>query len=536
MVFWKIPGNSEDTTKKVTLSGWLNNEKNPLTVDNKLEGSFSVTSVSSDNKETTNKVQIKKEKQSDSEQSMINLQYNESIKAYTYGNNVLEALSEFTKMTEGNLLYIYISDYLPLIKQIIGEKDSDNGIDYKQKVLDFINTSGDNIKIENTDAYVLDFTINPNSESPTKFSIDFDPDDTNNILDVIIKDFSYSGCLGNISFSLLKNFNNSDSTSFKSNDNIGYVDLSTLPLLTKIGIKTTERRDYEIEGSLIMKTSGVVSRFVDVDIKPTVKVYLKVGDTVDKNNLFTIDGLVEIYYTTDEVESDVNWFSKSGTKKYSTIVTQYFIKDTDAYIKKEKKSYQNDGKSSVFSNNWTRSGYYITNDDLYYVHLDQATMVQDMLYYVMVFSLEQESVYENIKEYATDTKIDLDNMLSYFKYFKKIDNENKYQLYMRLAVIDVYADLYYFNEEGDNQYLLSRLHVYSSFNIVVASINLNLDVSNNTTISSTYYNKMVSTPTYTSKYEQFFTDWDNDSNLKNLQIRTDYTNNDSSVLYHLQVK
>lgn len=535
MVFWKIPGNNEDTTKKVTLSGWLNNEKNPLTVDNKLEGSFSVTSVSSDNKETTNKVQIKKEKQSDSEQSIINLQYNESIKAYTYGNNVLEALSEFIKMTEGNLLYIYVSDYLPLIKQIIGEKDSDNGIDYKQKVLDFINTSGDNIKIENTDAYVLDFTINPNSESPTKFSIDFDPDDTNNILDVIIKDFSYNGCLGNISFSLLKNFNNSDSTSFKSNDNIGYVDLSTLPLLTKIGIKTTERRDYEIEGSLIMKTSGVATWIVDVDIKPTVKVYLKVGDTVDKNNLFTIDGLVEIYYTTDVTDTST-LVNTSATRTYSTIVTQYFIKDTDAYIKKDKKSFKSTGSRKTIFSSWTWSDYTLTNDDLYYVHLDQATMVQDMLYYIMVFSLEQESVYEKIKDMANENSIDLDNMLGYFKYFKKIDNENKYQLYMRLVVLDVYADLYYFNEEGDNQYLLSRFHVYSSFNIGLGSIKLDLDVSNNTTISSTYYNKMVSTSTYTSEYEQFFTDWDNDSNLNNLQLRTDYTNNDSSVLYHVQVK
>ena len=535
MVFWKIPGNNEDTTKSVTFDGWLNNEKNPLTVDNKLEGSFSVTSVSSDNKSTTNKVQIKKEKQTDSDKSMITLQYNESIKAYTYGESAMGALSEFTKMTEGNLLYIYVSDYLPLIKQIIGEKDSDNGIDYKQKVLDFINESGDNVKVENTDAYVLDFTINPNSESPTKFSIDFDPDDTNNILDVIIKDFSYSGCLGNISFSLLKNFNNDNSTSFKTNDNIGYVDLSTLPLLTKIGIKTTERRDYEIEGSLIMKTSGVASWIIDVDIAPTVKVYLNVGDTVDKNNLFTIDGLVEIYYTTD-VNDTSGVFNTSATRTYSTIVTQYFIKDTDAYIKKDKSTFQSTGSRKNIFGSWTWTDYALTNEDLYYVHLDQKTMVQDMLYYIMVFSLEQSSVYDKIKEMASSNSIDLDNILSYFKYFKKSDSEPKYEIKLTMVVLDVYADIYYFDEEGDNQYLLSRFHVYSSFNIGIGSIKLDLDVSNNTMISSTYYDKMISTDTYTSEYDQFFTDWENDSNLKNLQIRTDYTNEDSSVLYHVQVK
>ena len=536
-MIWFLPGNNEDTTKSISLSGWVNNSEIPTNVNGKLEGSFSVTSVSSDNTSTTNTIQLKKEKQDD-EKSIIKLQYNESIQAYTYDTSIVGALEEFSNVTETNLIYIYVKDYLPLIKEMLGNTENKETTDYKQKVLDFINTSSFDIKIENSEAYVLDFTISPNSENPTKMSINFNPSDTTSIVDVIVKDFTYSNCTGNVTFSLLKDFNNDNSTSFKSTDDIGYVDLTTLPLLTKMGIKTTNRRKYEMEGTLTAKTSGVASWFVDVDINPTVRVYLNVGDTVDKNNLFTIDGLVEIDYTTsvDEDKGTLN-LGTTGTRKYSNILTQYFIKDTDAYIKKDKKQYQSDGSRKNIIKDWTWTDYYIKNEDYYFCHLDQATMVQDMLYYILVFSLEQSSLYSTIENLMKDNSVDTSKLLSYFKYFKAIEDQNKFQAKLNFVVLDVYADLYYHNEEDENQYLLSRVNAYTNFSIInVAKITLNLDVTNKTTISDTFNTKMISTDSIVSEYEQFFKDWDSDSNTSGLQIRTDKTIEDSSVFYHKVIK
>ncbi len=533
-MIWYLPGNNEDTTKSISLSGWINNTEIPTNVDGKLEGSFSVTSVSSDNTSSTNTIQLKKEKQDD-EKSIIKLQYNESIQAYTYDTSLVGALKEFSEITESNLVYIYVKDYLPLIKEILGNTEDKEATDYKQKVLDFINTSSFDIKIENSEAYVLDFTIAPNSEKPTKMSINFNPSDSTSIVDVIVKDFTYSNCTGNVTFSLLKDFNNDNSTSFKSTDDIGYVDLTTLPLLLKMGIKTTNRKKYEMEGTLKAKTSGLATLVIDVDINPTVRVYLNVGDSVDENNLFTIDGLIEIDYTSN-VNEDKGALSTKGTRKYSNILTKYYIKDTDAYIKKDKTQYQSDGSRKNIFSSWTWTDYYVTNEDYYFCHLDQATMVSDMLYYILVFSLEQSSLYSSIENLMSENSVDMSKILDYFKYFKAIENENKFQAKMNFVVLDVYADLYYHNEEDENQYLLSRINAYTNFNIGIAKITLNLDVTNNTTISNTFNTKMISTDSTISEYDQFFKDWDSDSNTSNLKIRTDKTSEDSSVYYHKVIK
>ena len=44
-----------------------------------------------------------------------------------------------------------------------------------------------------------------------------------------------------------------------------------------------------MSGNLIFKTSGIASLILSADINASVNIYLKVGDTVDENNLFTID-------------------------------------------------------------------------------------------------------------------------------------------------------------------------------------------------------------------------------------------------------
>ncbi len=418
-------------------------------------------------------------------------------------------------------MYIYLVDYLPIINQMLGNEveSSTQNVDYMGSILSFVSDNIDNVKIEANTSFQLDFTYNIKTDNPTSFSVAFDPDDVNNVISITIKDMTYNGCSGDITFSILKEFNSANSTSFATKDNIGYVDLTTLPLLTKIGIATTNRRDYEMSGNLIFKTSGLTNILLSADINADVNVFLKVGDTVDEHNLFTIDGLIEITLPEEKTE-DKPTFGTSATLDKDYYTTRFFIKDTDAYVNKTHTNlHYTASRKNIFSS-WGSWEGPTTNVTQTYLKLTQAQIVQDMMYYVFDFSLNAGDTLAEIEKFvnlSSDT-----DPLDFFKSFelKNDGTNNYYQCYLNIvSLIKVYVDLYYYDEENEYQYLLERLHVHSTFDIAIATIKIDLDVTNKPFITDLYYEKMVSTDSYTCFYDQFLIEWNNDSNLANMEFR-----------------
>ncbi|MDY4184306.1 MAG: hypothetical protein SOX92_08480, partial [Candidatus Onthovivens sp.] len=118
-------------------------------------------------------------------------------------------------------MYIYLEDYLPTINQMLGNEveNSTTKTDYVGSVLNFVSNNIDNIKIEANTSFQLDFTYNTKTENPTSFSVNFNPEDLNNVISVTIKNFTFNGCSGDITFAILKEFNSSNTTSFATKDN-----------------------------------------------------------------------------------------------------------------------------------------------------------------------------------------------------------------------------------------------------------------------------------------------------------------------------
>lgn len=398
-------------------------------------------------------------------------------------------------------------------------ENSTTKTDYVGAVLNFVSNNIDNIKIEANTSFQLDFTYNTKTENPTSFSVNFNPEDLNNVISITIKDMTYNGCSGDITFAILKEFNSSNTTSFATKNNIGYVDLTTLPLLTKIGIATTNRRDYEMSGNLIFKTSGIASLLLSANINASVNIYLKVGDTVDENNLFTIDGLIEITLP-ESINENKPAFGTSATLDKDNYTTRFFIKDTNAYVNKTHfNSHQTASRKTIF-NSWSEWSAPVYTKDETYLKLTQEQIVNDMMYYIFDFSLNAGETLKEIEKFVNLGK-DTDP-LDFFKSFElKNDGTNDYyQCYLNIkSLIKVYADLYYYHGENDYKYLLERLHVHSNFDIVIGKINIDLDVTNNPYITDTYYEKMVSSDNYTCVYDQFLIDWNNDSQRANMEFR-----------------
>lgn len=486
-----------------------------------LEGKFVTSTQNADNTNTENTIQLKKDKHPEEEnESLIKLQYNDKIQAYTKGSDVLGALKEFSSLTKSNLLYVYVSDYLPLLASMCGTTSvNQNEVNYKDKILTFVKDNIDNIKIEANTAFTLDFTYGTKEEKQTEFSVNYAPDAENNLLDITIKNMTYNNCVGDITFSILKGFDNSKSTSFKSTSDIGYVDLTTLPLLMKVGIQTTNRHDYEMSGTLKLKTGAIASLILKADITAAVTIHLRVGTDLDSHNLFTVKAIIEIVNKGEETKPKAVSFDTEFIKHFDMTSTKFYIKDTDAYIHQQRNTLCSKGTKKKLSQTWSWGEWYTGSIKDIYLKTTQEQMVNDMMYYIFDFSLDAKETLEQIQKFI-GMDIDMD-FLSLFKYFKLV-NENGvdfYQALLQIATIKVYADLYYNHEQDEFAYTLDRLHIHSSFDILIASINIDLDVTNKPIVDATYYDKMVSTSDKLSEYDSFFIDWENNPNLKNLEYR-----------------
>lgn len=459
----------------------------------------------------------------------VNIEYNDKLRVLSTKTALVESLKEVTAINSGNLLYVYISDYIPLIQNLIGEKvESTSSIEANyDNVMKCLTSLGDAIKIEATSSYIIDLSIDftklnldiinsdLSSMGSLKCTINLNPTD-NKYLQLTLKDINYDGCTGDITASLTTYSDKSSEISFS--DSIGQVDLTTLPLLTKVGIATTEKKAYKMSGNLTAKTTGVVSWFMSVDINASVDVYLSVGDELDANGLYKIKGYLII---NNNKEGDWSTNTWNTSRSYDSRITKYIIKDTDAYIY-QNKHYHEQSRATLF-NSW-KDKYNTTTYT--YFKTTQQEMLNDILYYLIDFTLGAPDLYSQIVS-AMGGDMGL-NFFDMFKYFKFIEN-GKYQAYLKiLNLMNVYADIYY----DQSTFLLDRINAYTNFNIVIGSVAFNLDASNQNIAG------VGDIQTQMDEYDAFNSNWSNHSETNKLKYRpskddtgTDYIYTSTSQLF-----
>jgi len=526
-----LPGNNT-SINKIDIDGYLDaTSLNLADSSSNINGSFTITKTDSSNSTTTSSILMQKQQIDDSDDAKLTLEYtNENsnkLQAYTNTSSIYDSLLNFLDITENNLLYVYVKDYLPIISSLVNAKDnSSSNEDFKIN----LNNIDGIFEFYSDSPYIFDFKYTKD-DSSYHFQIDLNPSNTDYSFSIIIKDFEYSECVGDISLSVLKTAKEDKVTLETDTDKYGYVDLSSLPILIKMGITTTERKEYEMSGNLNLSTSGVASWFVNVDCHPTVYVALRVGNYDDKSSLFTVDGYVKIINTEPkekETSPTVPTTSRT-TNTYPQNIIEYYIKNTNIYFKKEeqvktvKETREWNWKKFSYTD-WSTSSQTLTHTYTY-MKTTQEGMINNIIYYLVEFTLDQQDLKEKILDNETIKNLfnntDAD-FLEYFKYFKKIDNNNYFQCYLNLgSVLPVYLDLYY----DSSSYYLNRVHAYTTFDITIAKVTFDLDVTNNETISSEFITSM-------QNYDDFFTNWESDSNLSKLQYRTDIENQtDSNYIY-----
>ena len=161
---------------------------------------------------------------------------------------------------------------------------------------------------------------------------------------------------------------------------------------------------------------------------------LKVGDTVDENNLFTIDGLIEITLP-ESVKDDKPALGTNATLDKDNYTTRFFIKDTDAYVNKTHiNSHQTASIKTVF-NSWSEWSAPVYTKEETYLKLTQGQIVNDMMYYIFDFSLNAGETLKEIEKFVNLGK-DTDP-LDFFKSFELKNDGKGYQNYSFKYDLDI---------------------------------------------------------------------------------------------------
>lgn len=507
--------------REINLSGWTNfsgDVRNPN--DGEAKGSFNV--VDSASTENT-KIEFGVDKA-----SAIDIEYNDKIRAYSEKTSIMTALEELTQVTESNLVYIYVKDYFKVFNYILGkpiektnEKNPNLNMD---NVLNLLKSIPEGITYDFNEAYKLDVTIDFSKLNTALFGsdisnlgiislqINFAPTDTSTLLTATLKDFTYSNCVGDLNISIMDPKTFTTPSDFGFNNSVGKVYLEDLPILMKVGLETTNKKAYKMSGNLKAQTTGVVSWFMSVDINATVNIYIRVGDTIGADNLYSVDGLIQIDCDTPTKGGGLQY-----TKTYTHLCTQFLINDKNAYIHQIETSYASYKKYTFPSFWWT--DYEVTSYKYDYFKVTQQAMLQDILYYLLAYSLGASDLYDQVMDFIG--KGMTLNIFTMFQYFK-LAEAGKFQAKLNvISGMDVYADIHY----DTASYMLSRIHAYSTFNIVIGKVTFDFDV-NNQYISSV--NDIKAEMDY---YDSFLTNWKNNAISSNLDFRSSKDLVDSNYYY-----
>ena len=482
----------------------------------------------------------------------INFHYVDSslgnLNAYTYKEkSVMESikiLQEFGDDTanENNILYSYVSSIETILKLLTGTSSlSYSAEEAKEEVSFNINKlaglvslpddydiAGDNFTNDSTNYYPVEDTIrlkvdlssiSDSFSSPFTIVVDFSDDNLSNnaLFSLRVENLKIGDNFGTFKL-YVKNPGDNLSNLKISNLDINekgsatpFVDLSDLPILVKMAIKTCDTRKYYISGTFNLKVSGLAGTITGLEGRNlNIHIYLRVSDIKNENNVNLVDAL--LYFvgnegeeiTVDEVDKTRY---KETTKKFETFI---YIKGKDVYIKQIRNlSVQKQKKG--FLGIWSKDGSAYNAVDLDYFKSTSDDFVKNIFYYLFVLIFNSHKDYEKVLEYSAqfgDMSAKPLNMLKTMTHSGNswvIDAAYK-------ALVDVFSATITLNH--DEKYKLTSISLAAK--VILNLFELELNATNNEfTVSNqlNYDNAM-------NNFGTFIDAFNSDPNTANLEYRT----------------
>ena len=482
----------------------------------------------------------------------INFHYVDSslgnLNAYTYKEkSVMESikiLQEFGDDTanENNILYSYVTSIETILKLLTGTSSlSYSAEEAKEEVSFNINKLaglvslpddydivGDNFTNDSTNYYPVENTIrlkvdlssiSDSFSSPFTIVVDFSDDNLSNnaLFSLRVENLKIGDNFGTFKL-YVKNPGDNLSNLKISNLDINekgsatpFVDLSDLPILVKMAIKTCDTRKYYISGTFNLKVSGLAGTITGLEGRNlNIHIYLRVSDIKNENNVNLVDAL--LYFvgnegeeiTVDEVDKTRY---KETTKKFETFI---YIKGKDVYIKQIRNlSVQKQKKG--FLGIWSKDGSAYNAVDLDYFKSTSDDFVKNIFYYLFVLIFNSHKDYEKVLEYSAqfgDMSAKPLNMLKTMTHSGNswvIDAAYK-------ALVDVFSATITLNH--DEKYKLTSISLAAK--VILNLFELELNATNNEfTVSNqlNYDNAM-------NNFGTFIDAFNSDPNTANLEYRT----------------
>ena len=482
----------------------------------------------------------------------INFHYVDSslgnLNAYTYKEkSVMESikiLQEFGDDTanENNILYSYVASIETILKLLTGTSSlSSSTKEAKEEVSFNINKlagivslpddydiAGDNFTNDSTNYYPVENTIrlkvdlssiSDSFSSPFTIVVDFSDDNISNnaLFSLRVENLKIGDNFGTFKL-YVKNPGDNLSNLKISNLDINekgsatpFVDLSDLPILVKMAIKTCDTRKYYISGTFNLKVSGLAGTITGLEGRNlNIHIYLRVSDIKNENNVNLVDAL--LYFvgnegeeiTVDEVDKTRY---KETTKKFETFI---YIKGKDVYIKQIRNlSVQKQKKG--FLGIWSKDGSAYNAVDLDYFKSTSDDFVKNIFYYLFVLIFNSHKDYDKVLEYSAqfgDMSAKPLNMLKTMTHSGNswvIDAAYK-------ALVDVFSATITLNH--DENYKLTSISLKAK--VILNLFELELNATNNEfTVSNqlNYDNAM-------NNFGTFIDAFNSDPNTANLEYRT----------------
>ncbi|MGN1278635.1 MAG: hypothetical protein ACI4UG_04085, partial [Candidatus Onthovivens sp.] len=482
----------------------------------------------------------------------INFHYVDSslgnLNAYTYKEkSVMESikiLQEFGDDTanENNILYSYVTSIETILKLLTGTSSlSSSTKEAKEEVSFNINKlsgivslpddydiAGDNFTNDSTNYYPIDNTIrlkvdlssiSDSFSSPFTIVVDFSDDNISNnaLFSLRVENLKIGDNFGTFKL-YVKNPGDNLSNLKIGNLDINekgsatpFVDLTDLPILVKMAIKTCDTRKYYISGTFNLKVSRLAGTFTGLEGRNLdIHIYLRVSDIKNENNVNLVDAL--LYFvgnegeeiTVDEVDKTRY---KETTKKFETFI---YIKGTDVYIKQIRNLSVQKQKKGLFGI-WSKDGSAYNAVDLDYFKSTSDDFVKNIFYYLFVLIFNSHKDYDKVLEYSAqfgDMSVEPLNMLKTMTH-----SGNSWVIGAAYkAFVDVFSATITLNH--DENYKLTSISLAAK--VILNLFELELNATNNEfTVSNqlNYDNAM-------NNFGTFIDAFNSDPNTANLEYRT----------------
>lgn len=351
----------------------------------------------------------------------------------------------------------------------------------------------------------LRITLNPNTSDEFTLIVDFSDEVLNAgySFGIGLENIKIAGYYGNFRINLFEADQNNDGNvttsemsrlkiaNFKTAnpDSDPYVDIEYLPILVKMGIKTTNTHEYSLSGTLDFPRVAALLGLKDFSIK----VHLTVLDEKDEKNVHMVDGYIELLKSGSEINN--SWLT---SHEYYRV--EIFLRKKDVYVKK-----------TVIKNGALSSNYNVAID---YWRTTSELFTSDLVYYLVVYILGVgEGLYNTIYDMIKDRE---DTYLDYIQGLTHDNTNSKWRLNYKIVTgISGYLDISY-NKNDD--YSISK--VYLDFK-VTDLLHITVDATMDQSLAN-----HSSTMTYV---DNFINAFNSSSYTKNLGNRVDH--NDTSNVY-----